>query len=110
MQVWAEPFTTLRLQKVFNLFQDPFERADFTSNTFWDWNLRHVQYMYGVMDEVLKFAMTFKEYPPRSYPPSFNPSNIMEEAKRRLKARQALEHAFPMLKEGQRPEGETDRK
>jgi arylsulfatase len=37
MQVWAEPFTTLRLQKIFNLMQDPFERADITSNTFWDW-------------------------------------------------------------------------
>src|ERR1700733_3844622 len=24
LQVWAEPFTTLRLQKVFNLMQDPF--------------------------------------------------------------------------------------
>ena len=35
--VWAEPFTTLRLQKIFNLMQDPFERADITSNTFWDW-------------------------------------------------------------------------
>ena len=40
--VWAEPFTKLRLQKIFNLFQDPFERADITSNTFWDWQLNHV--------------------------------------------------------------------
>jgi arylsulfatase A-like enzyme len=42
MQVWAEPFTKLRLQKIFNLLQDPFERADITSNTFWDWQLNHV--------------------------------------------------------------------
>ena len=42
MQVWAEPFTKLRLQKIYNLFQDPFERADITSNTFWDWQLNHV--------------------------------------------------------------------
>ena len=42
MGVWAEPFTTLRLQKIFNLFQDPFERADITSNTFWDWQINHV--------------------------------------------------------------------
>ena len=42
MGVWAEPFTKLRLQKIFNLFQDPFERADITSNTFWDWQLNHV--------------------------------------------------------------------
>ena len=37
MGVWAEPFTKLRLQKIYNLFQDPYERADITSNTFWDW-------------------------------------------------------------------------
>jgi len=89
MQVWAEPFTKLRLQKIFNLFQDPYERADFTSNTFWDWNLNHVPLMYGVMDEVLKFANTFKDYPPRSVPPSFNPATIMEGVMEEIKQEQA---------------------
>ena len=42
MGLWAEPFTKLRLQKIFNLLQDPFERADITSNTFWDWKMNHV--------------------------------------------------------------------
>ena len=78
MGVWAEPFTTLRLQKIFNLMQDPFERADITSNTFWDWQMNHVQTMYGVMDEVFQFVVTFKDFPPRSFPPSFNPANILE--------------------------------
>lgn len=78
MQVWAEPFTKLRLQKIFNLYQDPFERADITSNTYWDWQLNHVPAMYGVMDDIFQFASTFKEYPPRSIPPSFNPATIME--------------------------------
>jgi arylsulfatase len=78
MGLWAEPFTTLRLQKIFHLFQDPFERADITSNTYWDWNVNHVGAAYGMMDEVFKFEATFKEYPPRSFPPSFNPANVME--------------------------------
>ena len=69
--VWAEPFTKLRLQKIFNLMQDPFERADITSNTFWDWQLNHVGQVYGAMDDVVKFVATFKEFPPRSFPPSF---------------------------------------
>jgi arylsulfatase len=77
--VWAEPFTKLRLQKIFNLYQDPFERADFTSNTFWDWQLNHIGQIYGVMDEVFKFVETFKAFPPRSFPPSFVPATIMEE-------------------------------
>jgi arylsulfatase A-like enzyme len=77
MQVWAEPFTELRLQKIFNIMQDPYERADITSNTYWDWQLNHVQNMYGVIANVTAFAETFKEYPPRSIPPSFNPATIM---------------------------------
>ena len=69
----------LRLQKIFNLIQDPFERADITSNTFWDWQLNHVGQVYGVMDDVAKFVATFKEFPPRSFPPSFVPATILEE-------------------------------
>ena len=88
MGLWAEPFTKLRLQKIYNLFQDPYERADITSNTFWDWNLNHVMNMYGVMDEVFAFAQTFKEFPPRSYPPSFNPATILEDTIDQLKAEQ----------------------
>ncbi|PSH63038.1 arylsulfatase [Phyllobacterium sophorae] len=79
MGVWAEPFTKLRLQKTYNLFQDPFERADITSNTFWDWQINHVGQVYGAMDEVFGFVATFKEFPPRSFPPSFVPATIMEE-------------------------------
>ena len=96
MQVWAEPFTTLRLQKIYNLFQDPFERADITSNTYWDWNLNHVGSMYGVMDEVFKFAETFKEFPPRSFPPSFNPANIMEATIDGIKQRRALRESLDL--------------
>lgn len=97
MGVWAEPFTTLRLQKIFNLMQDPYERADITSNTFWDWNLNHVGSAYGMMDEVFKFVATFDEFPPRSFPPSFNPANVMEGKMREIKAGRALQRAFPML-------------
>ena len=53
--------------------------------------------MYGVMDEVFKFAATFKEFPPRSFPPSFNPANVMEEKVREIKAGRKLREAFPML-------------
>ena len=73
MQVWAEPFTTLRLQKIYNLFQDPFERADITSNTFWDWQLNHVQNMYGVMDEVFKFVGDVQGVPAALVPAELQP-------------------------------------
>ena len=34
LQIWAEPFTDLRVPKFFNLRTDPYERADITSNTY----------------------------------------------------------------------------
>jgi arylsulfatase A-like enzyme len=88
LQVWGEPFTKLRLQKIYNLFQDPFERADITSNTYWDWNLNQIGAVYGTMQEVFAFTESFKEFPPRSYPPSFVPSTIMEETLHELREMQ----------------------
>ncbi len=108
MGVWAEPFTKLRLQKIFNLYQDPFERADITSNTFWDWQMNHVQLMYGAIQDVVVFAETFKEYPPRSIPPSFSAYTIMEETMKDIKAKQYIEkNVMPKLKE---EEGAADSK
>jgi arylsulfatase len=49
------------------------------------------------MDEVFKLAATFKEYPPRSFPPSFNPANIMEETLREIRAERKLRSKFPLL-------------
>lgn len=98
MGVWAEPFTKLRLQKIFNLYQDPYERADITSNTYWDWNLNHVGAIYGAMDEVFKFAASFQEYPPRSFPPSFVPTNIMEEELKWIKAERKIKERTDRIK------------
>ena len=97
LAVWAEPFTTLRMQKIFNLFQDPYERADITSNTYWDWQLNHIGNMYGVTADVLDFIASFRDFPPRSFPPSFNPADMMEESMQLLKTRE-------MLKKGVDPE------
>jgi arylsulfatase len=98
MLVWAEPFTTLRMTKIYNLMQDPFERADITSNTYWDWIINHVPQVYQGMEVVPPFMETFKEFPPRSTPQSFNPANMMEDTLRDIKAKQKLERAFPMLR------------
>jgi len=91
--VWAEPFTKLRLNKIFNLYQDPYERADITSNTYWDWVLNHVGSAYGMIQDVVDFAGTFREYPPRSIPPSFSPYTIMDETLAQIKMQKALNSA-----------------
>ena len=41
LRVWAEPYIELRVPKIFNLRTDPYERADITSNTYYDWVLDH---------------------------------------------------------------------
>ncbi len=40
MNIWAEPLVKLRVPHIVNLRRDPFERADFNSNTYWDWMRR----------------------------------------------------------------------
>jgi len=69
--IWAEPFTVLRVPKLFNLRTDPFERADITSNTYWDWFLDHDYIaMYGTAIATV-FLQTFRDFPPRQEPASF---------------------------------------
>jgi arylsulfatase len=78
MQVWAEPFTTLRVPKLFNLRMDPFERADVTSNSYWDWILSNAFLVLAGTTLVGGFLETFKEFPPRQKAPSFTIDQALE--------------------------------
>jgi arylsulfatase A-like enzyme len=71
LQVWFEPFVPLRAPKLFNLRTDPFERADVTSNTYWDWFLDRAFVAVPVQQIVSEFLTTFLEYPPRMKAASF---------------------------------------
>jgi arylsulfatase len=71
MQVWAEPFTRLRLPKLFNLRTDPYEFADITSNTYYDWFIHNAYFIYAAQAGAKKFAETFKEFPAIQKPNSF---------------------------------------
>lgn len=79
LQVWAEPFTKLRLPKLFNLRTDPYERADITSNTYWDWVMDHVFLLVPAQAYVAKFLSTFKQFPPRQKAASFTVDQVMEQ-------------------------------
>ncbi|WP_390908782.1 arylsulfatase [Paracoccus broussonetiae] len=72
MAIWAEPFTKLRVPKMFDLRADPYERADVTSNTYYDWLLDHAFLVAPASAEVGKFLATFKEFPPAQRPDSFS--------------------------------------
>ncbi|MGQ0635208.1 MAG: arylsulfatase [Planctomycetaceae bacterium] len=78
LRIWAEPFTTLRVPKIFNLRTDPYERADITSNTYYDWLIDHVYLLVPAQDYVGQFLMTFKDYPQRQKAASFNLDEVLE--------------------------------
>jgi arylsulfatase len=82
LQVWGEPFTVLRIPKFYNLRCDPFERADITSNTYWDWYLRKAYLLLGAQAIVGEFMQTFKEFPPRQKAASFT----IDQASHKLEA------------------------
>jgi arylsulfatase len=71
LRIWAEPFTPLRVPKLFNLRTDPYEFADTTSNTYYEWFIRHTYFLYYIKDAAAEFVMTFVEFPPAQHPDSF---------------------------------------
>ncbi|MFM2070097.1 MAG: hypothetical protein RLZZ623_360 [Actinomycetota bacterium] len=76
---WLEPFVKLRAPKVFNLRQDPFERADENSNTYWDWMIDHLWVVYKMQATVAQQIENFVKYPPRQAPASFNLDAVLKQ-------------------------------
>ena len=77
MRLWAEPFVKLRVPHIMNLRRDPFERAEFNSNTYWDWLVDHVPQMYLMQAVVASELEGFKKFPPRQKPASFNLDDVL---------------------------------
>jgi arylsulfatase len=78
MQVWAEPFITLRMPLMFNLRTDPYEYAQITSNTYFDWMIDHAYLVIPAQAGIAKFIGTFKDYPPRQKAASFNVDEVLK--------------------------------
>jgi arylsulfatase A-like enzyme len=82
--VWANPFTPLRFPKLFDLHADPYERADTTSNTYYDWEISKGYITLGAQAVVARYLETFKEFPPSQRAPSFSIDQAMEKLKQNL--------------------------
>jgi hypothetical protein len=67
----------LRLPNIFNLRRDPFERADFNSNTYFDWMVDHVPQLYQCQAIVAAQIENYVKYPPRQKAASFNLDSVM---------------------------------
>lgn len=77
--VWREPFVTLRVPKLFDLRMDPYERADDSSNTYNDWFIRRVYLLVPAQGMARQFLETFREFPPRQRPDSFNLDGVLRQ-------------------------------
>jgi arylsulfatase A-like enzyme len=85
MRIWAEPFTKLRVPKLFDLRSDPYERADVTSNTFYDFFLSDGAGPFIASQAIVApFLATFKEFPPSQRPSSFSIDQLVENMQRSL--------------------------
>ena len=69
----------LRVPLIFNLRRDPYERAQITSNTYYDWLIDRAYLLVPAQAYVGKFLMTFKDYPPRQKAASFSLDKVMEQ-------------------------------
>ena len=76
--VWQEPFVTLRLPKLFNLRSDPFERADHEAMGYSHWRIDRTFMIAPAGGYVAQWLQSFKEFPPRQKPGSFNLDRVME--------------------------------
>jgi arylsulfatase len=76
LNVWREGFNKLRMAKLFDMYQDPFERGD-KSLMYDQWFVKHAYMMYGGTALVAQWLKSFKEFPPRAKPASFNLDEIM---------------------------------
>jgi arylsulfatase A-like enzyme len=78
LAVWQYPFIPMRVPFVENLRRDPYERAQITSNTYYDWMLDRAYMLVPVQNYVAQFIGTFNDYPPRQKAASFSLDQVME--------------------------------
>ena len=78
LSVWREPFSEMRIPKLFNLRADPFERGE-ESTLFYDkWFADRAFLQVPAQALVAQWLDSFKEFPIRQKPASFNLDRVVE--------------------------------
>lgn len=78
MDVWLHPFEELRAPMVTNLRMDPFERAEYEAMGYDRWFLEHMWTIAPAASYVGQWLQSFRDFPPRQKPGSFNLDRVME--------------------------------
>jgi hypothetical protein len=79
LRVWQEPFDVLRAPLLTNLRMDPFERArQEDAMGYQRWYMERMFAIAPATAFVARWLESFKEFPPRQKPGSFNLDRVME--------------------------------
>jgi arylsulfatase len=78
MHVWLEPFEELRAPLLFDLRADPFELAPDIGMDYERWFVEHMFVIAPTAAYVGQWLQSFREFPPRQKPGSFNLERVME--------------------------------
>jgi len=79
LKVWQEPFVQLRAPMLTNLRMDPFERAEEENAMGYQrWYMDRMFLIAPAGGYVGQWLQSFKEFPPRQKPGSFNLDSVME--------------------------------
>ena len=78
IDVWRSPFEALRAPMLANLRMDPFERAEHESIGYNRWWVDHMFVFAPAGAYVGEWLQSFRDFPPRQKPGSFNLDNVME--------------------------------
>ena len=77
LSVWVDPYVKLRAPKIFNLRLDPYERADQTSNTYWDWMIDRIWLAIPAQAYAMQMLQSLVEFPPTQKPASFTIEQVV---------------------------------
>jgi arylsulfatase len=79
LRVWQDPFKVLRAPLLTNLRMDPFERAEHENAMGYQrWYMDRMFLIAPAGAYIGKWLQSFKEFPPRQKPGSFNLDRVME--------------------------------
>jgi arylsulfatase len=79
LRVWQEPFVELRAPSITNLRMDPFERAEHENAMGYQrWYMDHMFVIAPAAAYVGQWLQSFRQFPPRQKPGSFNLDRVME--------------------------------
>jgi arylsulfatase len=78
LDVWREPLVALRVPLLFDLREDPFERAQHEAGDYQRWFVDRVFLLAPAQAIVGRYLQSFRDFPPRQAPGSFSVGDALQ--------------------------------